>query len=252
MRRRRARAGSDGLGAGGAARTAWRERGHWEVAVVLLFLAIHLHARALMRWPHLVPHHFCTSTAPLILSRKTLRASQRHLQRRQLITATCAGQSGNMIEPSQPGTRGDAEGEAVEGVELLVTRLGPKSVAIRWSIPWTFTSNKLKQKTTRCLWSSYFEVGGKDCRLLVYPAGAAPLPAGRPPAPGPGLSCWPGRSGDLECGLGVSRAAPGFSARAVRLRLGAQRPQRLRGPQRLAAAGQACAWSVLGSGESGS
>lgn len=92
-----------------------------------------------------------------------------------------------MIEPSQAGTRGDAEaGEAVEGVELSVTRHGPKSVAIRWSIPWNFSSNKLKQKTTRCLWSSYFEVGGKDCRLLVYPAGAP----GRPRRPPVG---WPGR-----------------------------------------------------------
>lgn len=78
------------------------------------------------------------------------------------------------LEPSQAAARGDADaGEAAEGVELSVTRHGPKSVAVRWSIPWNFTGTKLRQKTTRCLWSAYFEVGGKDCRLLVYPAGAA-------------------------------------------------------------------------------
>ena len=78
------------------------------------------------------------------------------------------------LEPSQATARGDADaGEAAEGVELSVTRHGPKSVAVRWSIPWNFTGTKLRQKTTRCLWSAYFEVGGKDCRLLVYPAGAA-------------------------------------------------------------------------------
>ena len=98
-----------------------------------------------------------------------------------------------MIEPSQAGTRGDAEaGEAVEGVELSVTRHGPKSVAIRWSIPWNFSSNKLKQKTTRCLWSSYFEVGGKDCRLLVYPAGALAALRCRP------LGCLPHSIRDLQ------------------------------------------------------
>ena len=117
--------------------------------------------------------------------RKTPRINRVFLHCRPgaALSSTSAPSKASMgaLEPSQAAARGDADaGEAAEGVELSVTRHGPKSVAVRWSIPWNFTGTKLRQKTTRCLWSAYFEVGGKDCRLLVYPAGAAgpcPCPA---------------------------------------------------------------------------
>ena len=46
------------------------------------------------------------------------------------------------------------------------------SACVRWSIP---NFSALTSKSTRCLWSKYFDVGGYDCRVLVYPAGAPTL-----------------------------------------------------------------------------
>ena len=64
-----------------------------------------------------------------------------------------------------------AGGVALEDVSatFTVNRLDTHSASVKWSIPKFST---LTSKATRCLWSKYFEVGGYDCRVLVYPAGA--------------------------------------------------------------------------------
>lgn len=53
--------------------------------------------------------------------------------------------------------------------EAEVLTVGMKknsSATVTWKINW----NQAKQKQ-KCLQSKYVEVGGKDCRLLVYPFG---------------------------------------------------------------------------------
>jgi len=70
-----------------------------------------------------------------------------------------------MVEELAGGeARGGPSGNEAE--ELNVTRPNPFSATITWRINWN--QAKLKQK---CLQSKYVEVGGKDCRLLVYPSG---------------------------------------------------------------------------------
>ena len=70
-----------------------------------------------------------------------------------------------MVEEQAGGVaRGDAPGNEAE--ELNVTRPNPFSATVTWRIGWN--QAKAKQK---CLQSKYVEVGGKDCRLLVYPSG---------------------------------------------------------------------------------
>lgn len=54
--------------------------------------------------------------------------------------------------------------------ELHVTRPNAFSATIKWRVNWN--QAKLKQK---CVQSKYVEVGGKDCRLLVYPSGMPSL-----------------------------------------------------------------------------
>ena len=70
-------------------------------------------------------------------------------------------------------------GVALEDVSetFTVTRDDTHCARVRWAIP-KFSS--LTTKATRCLWSKYFEVGGYDCRVLVYPAGKLPAPSSRP------------------------------------------------------------------------
>ena len=51
-----------------------------------------------------------------------------------------------------------------------MTRPNPFSATITWRINWN--QAKLRQK---CVQSKYVEVGGKDCRLLVYPSGKPKL-----------------------------------------------------------------------------
>jgi hypothetical protein len=67
-----------------------------------------------------------------------------------------------------PG-RGDGpgNGELQEG-GLVIERTGPGGHSVRalWNIAGFGSSNKQKM-----LYSKYFEVGGYDCRLLVYPTG---------------------------------------------------------------------------------
>ena len=67
--------------------------------------------------------------------------------------------------PSNAGSAADRE--PIES-SLVVERRGggTHSVSCKWNICGFSTT---KQKT---LWSKYFEVGGYDCRLLVYPTGA--------------------------------------------------------------------------------
>ncbi len=51
--------------------------------------------------------------------------------------------------------------------EVLTVDRSQKSSA---TVTWRFNWNQAKQKQ-KCLQSKYVEVGGKDCRLLVYPFG---------------------------------------------------------------------------------
>ena len=63
-----------------------------------------------------------------------------------------------------PSTRADPQGEEAEG-GVIVTHHNRDSASCRWTIQHV---SKVKQRT---LWSKYFQVGGYDWRLLVYPAG---------------------------------------------------------------------------------
>ena len=72
------------------------------------------------------------------------------------------------IQPAAPiTTRPDASGEDCDN-GVTIERREKYSAVCKWRIEQF--STKLK-RTTRCLYSKYFEVGGFDCRLLVYPAG---------------------------------------------------------------------------------
>ena len=68
-----------------------------------------------------------------------------------------------MLEES-PRADGLLGNEASE--ELSVHRPNAGSAVITWRFNW----NQAKQKQ-KCIQSKYVEVGGKDCRLLVYPFG---------------------------------------------------------------------------------
>ena len=71
------------------------------------------------------------------------------------------------VVPANSSGRADPSGEEADG-GITIERREKYSAVCKWLIP---NFSKLKQRTTRCLWSKYFEVGGYDCRLLVYPAG---------------------------------------------------------------------------------
>lgn len=74
-----------------------------------------------------------------------------------------------MVEIAQASSsgRGDPIGEEADN-GVVVERREKFSAVCKWQIK---EFSKMKQRTTRCLYSKYFEVGGFDCRLLVYPAG---------------------------------------------------------------------------------
>lgn len=84
------------------------------------------------------------------------------------------------LAQAQPSTRGEGPGQA-PGEELQVERRSQHSAVCKWSIA---NFAQAKQKT---LWSKFVEVGGYDCRLLVYPSGAQS-------AAGPAIAAgsWPG------------------------------------------------------------
>lgn len=65
-----------------------------------------------------------------------------------------------MLE-DRSGSRADCEGPE----ELIVERPQPGAATITWKFPWIQANQK------KCVQSKYVEVGGKDCRLLVYPFG---------------------------------------------------------------------------------
>ena len=69
-----------------------------------------------------------------------------------------------MLEETSSTLRPDPSGNEEE---LSVLRSSPSSATITWRFNW----NQAKQKQ-KCVQSKYVEVGGKDCRLLVYPFGA--------------------------------------------------------------------------------
>lgn len=75
-----------------------------------------------------------------------------------------------MVEfvPATSSGRGDPVGEEADN-GIVIERREKFSAVCKWQIK---EFSKMKQRTTRCLYSRYFEVGGFDCRLLVYPAGA--------------------------------------------------------------------------------
>lgn len=75
------------------------------------------------------------------------------------------------IVPATGSARNDPTGEEADA-GVSVEHKEECSAVCRWVIP---GFSKLKQRTTRCLWSRYFEVGGYDCRLLVYPTGLSLL-----------------------------------------------------------------------------
>ncbi|KAH9297298.1 hypothetical protein KI387_028980, partial [Taxus chinensis] len=73
---------------------------------------------------------------------------------------------GRMEKTVARGGENNAEEPREGGQEsVLVERRGEHAAVCRWSIA---QFGKVK---ARALWSRYFEVGGYDCRLLVYPKG---------------------------------------------------------------------------------
>jgi len=72
---------------------------------------------------------------------------------------------------AQNSTREQAPGNYETSENALIIERhgqGTHSVTCKWNIS-GFGNGSSKQKV---LYSKYFEVGGYDCRLLVYPAGA--------------------------------------------------------------------------------
>ena len=72
------------------------------------------------------------------------------------------------LQPAQPSYPPEGPGNTEFGEDFVVKRRGKgsHSVSCTWNIA-DFGGNN-KQKV---LYSKYFEVGGYDCRLLVYPSG---------------------------------------------------------------------------------
>ncbi|CAN6459650.1 unnamed protein product [Victoria cruziana] len=86
------------------------------------------------------------------------------------MTSSSGGGSEQLLSgrPEKPMARGgeNAEEPREGGQEsVVVEKRGDFAVGCRWIIG-QFTKTK-----ARTLWSRYFEVGGYDCRLLVYPKG---------------------------------------------------------------------------------
>ena len=75
------------------------------------------------------------------------------------------GSSSNVVK--EPATPSRSNADSVEGAEggVQVEKRNEYSACCRWSLT---EFSKIK---ARALWSRYFEVGGYDCRLLVYPRG---------------------------------------------------------------------------------
>ncbi|KAG6485229.1 uncharacterized protein LOC122012707 isoform X1 [Zingiber officinale] len=84
--------------------------------------------------------------------------------------------SGPFLEPRRPAAASSPSAAPADslapssrdvsgGDAVAVERRGDHSASCRWTIP------HFPRAKARALWSRYFEVGGYDCRLLVYPRG---------------------------------------------------------------------------------
>lgn len=89
-------------------------------------------------------------------------------------TQTGAGISTGGLDAGAGPAGGASAGLEVAEGGVQVERRNEYNAFCRWSLT---EFSKIK---ARALWSRYFEVGGYDCRLLVYPRGASPLE----------LPCW--------------------------------------------------------------
>jgi hypothetical protein len=87
-----------------------------------------------------------------------------------------------LATPSNRAGDGPGEGPVDASSIIVVEKRGNHSAFCKWNITGFAHA---KQKT---LWSKYFEVGGYDCRLLVYPTGAFMTLACRQAA---ARHCWP-------------------------------------------------------------
>ncbi|CAI0444276.1 unnamed protein product, partial [Linum tenue] len=81
----------------------------------------------------------------------------------QLPPAAAASSSSIPVEDLAVGSTRDGSGGAQETV--TVDRRGEYSAICRWTV------HNFPRVKARALWSKYFEVGGYDCRLLIYPKG---------------------------------------------------------------------------------
>ncbi|XP_065850485.1 uncharacterized protein [Euphorbia lathyris] len=77
--------------------------------------------------------------------------------------ATSSSSSSIPAEDLAVGSTRDGSGGAQETV--TVDRRGEYSAVCRWTV------HNFPRIKARALWSKYFEVGGYDCRLLIYPKG---------------------------------------------------------------------------------
>ncbi|XP_077237945.1 uncharacterized protein LOC143879445 isoform X2 [Tasmannia lanceolata] len=82
-------------------------------------------------------------------------------QRQQKSIAAASPASSKSVSPAEEPAASREGGQESVSVE----RRGDYSAVCRWTI---FNFPKVK---ARALWSRYFDVGGYDCRLLVYPKG---------------------------------------------------------------------------------
>ncbi|WOK94203.1 hypothetical protein Cni_G02905 [Canna indica] len=91
-------------------------------------------------------------SAPFLEARSSAAASPSS-------TGTIAAAAAEALVPSRDASGGGG------GDMVAVERRGFHSVVCRWTVP------QFPRAKARALWSRYFEVGGYDCRLLVYPRG---------------------------------------------------------------------------------
>ncbi|CAN0877547.1 Ubiquitin C-terminal hydrolase 13 [Linum grandiflorum] len=79
-------------------------------------------------------------------------------------SAAAASSSSIPVEDLAVSSTRDGSGGADDPV-VVVDRRGEYSAVCRWTV------DNFPRVKARALWSKYFEVGGYDCRLLIYPKG---------------------------------------------------------------------------------
>ncbi|XP_039117979.1 uncharacterized protein LOC120253823 [Dioscorea cayenensis subsp. rotundata] len=102
------------------------------------------------------PHHTDSSAAPSSSSSSSPAASP---DQRQSLPPSSATPSG--AAPEEPTLLREGGGQESVSVE----RRSDYSAVCRWTV------SGFPRVKARALWSRYFDVGGFDCRLLVYPKG---------------------------------------------------------------------------------